>query len=127
MLTRQAVLATLLSVLAQQTAAQVVTVNCAALTGSIQRADPLIFPGQVSPHVHVAAGGTSFGQTETNAQAVAAKATTCDKFYDKSSYWQPQLYHQNTNGTFNLVTMTGPVWQASQSCLVALINAYCMA
>lgn len=104
--------AALLSFLARQTAAQggIFTVNCGPLVGSIQRADPLLFPGVVSPHVHVAAGGTAFGQTETNAQAVAADATTCDKFYDHSSYWQPQLYHENTNGTFNLVTMTGPVW-----------------
>lgn len=124
MLNKQVVLATLLSALAQQSVAQVVTVNCAPLTGSIQRADPLIYPGQVSPHVHVAAGGTAFGQIETNAQAVAAKATTCDKFLDKSSYWQPQLYHQNNNGTFNLVTMTGPVRHVLQPYLVVPTNAY---
>lgn len=106
------ILSALWSVLAHQAEAQggVFTVNCGPLQGSIQRADPLIYPGVQSPHVHVAAGGTAFGQSETNAQAVAAQATTCDKFYDKSSYWQPQLYHQNANGTFNLVTMTGPVW-----------------
>ena len=101
----------LLSTLIGQCAAQggIFTVNCGPLTGSIQRADPLIYSGQVSPHVHVAAGGTGFGQIETNAQAVASLATTCDKHYDHSSYWQPQLYHENTNGTFSLVTMTGPV------------------
>lgn len=110
--TKHVILSSLLSALARQAAAQggVFTVNCGPLQGSIQRADPLIYPGVVSPHVHVAAGGTAFGQSETNAQAVAARATTCDKFYDKSSYWQPQLYHQNSNGTFNLVTMTGPVY-----------------
>jgi hypothetical protein len=106
---KQLILSALLSALVGHADAQVFTVNCAALTGSIQRADPLIYPGVQSPHVHVAAGGTAFGQTETNAQAVAAKATTCDKFYDKSSYWQPQLYHHNSDGTFSLVTMTGPV------------------
>ena len=105
----RAILAALLSALANRAAAQIFTVNCGILQGSIQRADPVIYSGQVSPHVHVAAGGTAFGQVESNAQAVAAYATTCDKFYDKSSYWQPQLYHQNTNGTFSLVTMTGPV------------------
>lgn len=111
MLTKDLLLSALLSVLAPQAAAQggVITVNCAALQGSIQRADPLIYPGVQSPHVHVAAGGTAFGQSQTNAQAVAARATTCDKALDKSSYWQPQLYHHNANGTFNLVTMTGPV------------------
>lgn len=81
--------ASLLSVLTSQAAAQggVINVNCGPLQGSIQRADPLVYPGAVFPHLHVAAGGTAFGQSETNAQAVAAGATTCDKFYDKSSYW----------------------------------------
>lgn len=111
MATKPLFLSALISVLASYATAQggVITVNCAALQGSIQRADPLVYPGVVSSHVHVAAGGTAFGQSETNAQAVAARATTCDKFYDKSSYWQPQLYHHNADGTFNLVTMTGPV------------------
>jgi len=115
--TSQFALATLLSALAHNVAGQLFTVNCGVLDGSIQRADPLIFPGQVSPHVHVASGGTAFGQTESSSQAVNARATTCDKFYDKSSYWQPQLYHQNANGTFSLVTMTGPaVYYLNRAC-----------
>lgn len=89
------------------TQAQLFTVNCATLT--IQRGDPIVAPGGLSPHVHVVTGGTAFQFTETNAQARNAKATTCDKLLDKSNYWQPQLYHQRTDGRFELVTMQGNV------------------
>ena len=86
---------------------QLFTVNCDPLT--IQRSDPVVFPGIVSPHVHVVTGGTAFQQTESSQTAINAKATTCDKTLDHSNYWQPQLYHQNANGTFNLVYMQGNV------------------
>ncbi|OAA67602.1 hypothetical protein ISF_03778 [Cordyceps fumosorosea ARSEF 2679] len=85
--------------------AQVFTVNCAPLT--IQRGDPIVWPGQVSPHVHVVTGGTAFQRTESNEQARDAQATTCDKLLDRSNYWQPQLYHERHDGRFELVTMQG--------------------
>ncbi|RCI16640.1 hypothetical protein L249_2572 [Ophiocordyceps polyrhachis-furcata BCC 54312] len=81
------------------------TVNCKPLT--IQRADPILFPGLISPHVHSVVGGTAFALAETNEQARAANATTCDKTLDNSNYWQPQLYHQRLDGRFELVEMQG--------------------
>ncbi|CAI6013883.1 hypothetical protein V2G26_003837 [Clonostachys chloroleuca] len=81
------------------------TVNCQPLT--IQRGDPIVFPGQISPHVHVVTGGTAFQLNQPNEVAVGAKATTCDKILDKSNYWQPQLYHQRRDGKFELVHMQG--------------------
>ncbi len=87
--------------------AQLFTVNCAPLT--IQRGDPIVFPGQISPHVHIVTGGTAFQLTQSNEQARNAQATTCDKLLDKSNYWQPQLYHQRRDGRFELVTMQGNV------------------
>lgn len=87
--------------------AQLFTVNCSPLT--IQRGDPIVSPGQISPHVHVVTGGTAFQQTQSNEQARSARATTCDKLLDKSNYWQPQLYHQRHDGRFELVTMQGNV------------------
>lgn len=63
------------------------TMNCAPLT--IQRGDPIVFPGEISPHVHVVTGGTAFQQNEPNEVAIGAKATTCDKALDNSNYWQP--------------------------------------
>lgn len=83
------------------------TVNCAPLT--IQRGDPIVFPGQISPHVHIVTGGTAFQFSQPNEVAVGAKATTCDKILDNSNYWQPQLYHQRRDGKFELVHMQGNV------------------
>ena len=88
-------------------AAQVFVVNCDPLT--IQRSDPIVSPGGMSSHVHVVTGGTGFQQTQSNAVAVASKATTCDKTLDHSNYWQPQMYYQNPNGTFSIVNMAGNV------------------
>lgn len=83
------------------------TVNCAPLT--IQRGDPIVYPGEISPHVHIVTGGTAFQLDQPNEVAVAANATTCDKILDNSNYWQPQLYHQRKDGKFELVHMQGNV------------------
>jgi hypothetical protein len=86
---------------------QLFTVNCQPLT--IQRADPIIFPGQISPHVHAVIGGTAFQQTMSATTAPDASDTTCDKKLDNSNYWQPQLYHRRTDGGFDMVTFQGSV------------------
>jgi hypothetical protein len=86
---------------------QIFTVNCQPLT--IQRGDPIISPGAISAHVHAVIGGTAFQQTMGLNTAVNAKDTTCDKKIDKSNYWQPQLYHQNSDGSFNLIHFQGSV------------------
>lgn len=100
--------------------AQLFTVNCSPLT--IQRGDPIVWPGQISPHVHVVTGGTAFQQTQSNEQARDATATTCDKLLDKSNYWQPQLYHQRHDGRFELVTMQGNVsWALLHTVWVSLL------
>lgn len=87
--------------------AQLFTVNCAPLT--VQRGDPIVWPGVLSAHVHAVVGGTAFNLTESNEAAQAAKATTCDKILDNSNYWQPQLYHQRHDGRFEIVEMQGIV------------------
>jgi hypothetical protein len=79
------------------------TVTCATLT--IQRSDPIVNPGVASGHVHAVVGGTAFNRTETNAQAVNAATTTCNRRFDKSNYWVPQLYHINGDGTFGIVPL----------------------
>lgn len=86
---------------------QLFTVNCQPLT--IQRSDPIVFPGQISPHVHAVIGGTAFQQTMSTTTAPNANDTTCDKKLDNSNYWQPQLYHQRTDGGFDMVTFQGSV------------------
>lgn len=86
---------------------QIFTVNCQPLT--IQRGDPIINPGAISAHVHAVIGGTAFQQTMGRDTALNAKDTTCDKKIDKSNYWQPQLYHQNSDGSFDIIHFQGTV------------------
>lgn len=84
-----------------------ITVSCSTLT--IQRSDPIVDPGMLSSHVHVVVGGTAFQQTMDPETAKNSKATTCDKEIDKSSYWIPQMYHQTSDGQFELVENQGNV------------------
>jgi hypothetical protein len=86
---------------------QIFTVNCQPLT--IQRVDPIISPGSISAHVHAVIGGTGIQQTMTTTTAPDSSDTTCDKKLDHSNYWQPQLYHQRTDGWFELITFQGSV------------------
>jgi hypothetical protein len=99
--------AALLVALLPAAQAQLFTVNCAPLT--IQRGDPIVSPGQVSAHVHAVVGGSNFQLRLSNDEARAARATTCDKVLDNSNYWQPQLYHQRRDGSFEIVEMEGAV------------------
>ena len=66
-------------------ASDVWTVNCGVL--SVQRSDPIVSPGAPSGHVHAISGGTAFSRSMPGIDsAVAAKATTCDKYTDHSNY-----------------------------------------
>jgi hypothetical protein len=91
------------------------TVSCETLT--IQRSDPIVDPGVASGHVHVVAGGTAFQRTMDADTAKNSKATTCDKDIDKSSYWVPQLYHQTSDGKFEIVENQGNVSWTLPRCL----------
>jgi hypothetical protein len=82
-------------------------IQCAPMT--VQRADPIVFPGQISPHVHAVAGGTNFGLTTSNEDARNSQETTCSFSIDRSQYWQPQLYHQDRAGKFELIKFLGIV------------------
>lgn len=82
-------------------------VQCGPLT--VQRGDPIVFPGTISPHVHAVVGGTAFQLEMTAEQARSSKSTTCNKMLDKSNYWQPQLYHQDRDGKFELIKFLGIV------------------
>jgi hypothetical protein len=126
---KAAVTASALALLAGVANGQVAfTVNCAPLT--IQRADPIVNPGQISGHVHAVVGGKRFGEASkpsrqnrrliyiigtafklelSNEEAKASKATTCNKLLDHSNYWQPQLYHQRQDGKFEIVPFDGAV------------------
>lgn len=82
-------------------------VQCGHLT--TQRADPIIFPGEISPHVHAVVGGTAFALETSNEAARGSKSTTCNKMLDSSNYWQPQLYHMDSDGKLELIKLLGIV------------------
>lgn len=94
-------------------------VQCGPLT--IQRGDPIVSPGQISSHVHAVVGGTAFDLEMSNEDARNSKSTTCNKLLDKSNYWQPQLYHQDRDGKFELIKLLGIV-RLSLSFITALPN-----
>ncbi|OAQ98100.1 hypothetical protein LLEC1_00784 [Akanthomyces lecanii] len=80
-------------------------VHCKPLT--VQRTDPILSPGQLSSHVHAVVGGTGYHMSMSNDDARGAQNTTCDKALDKSNYWQPQLYHQHHDDSFELIKLLG--------------------
>ncbi|OJJ43682.1 hypothetical protein ASPZODRAFT_74138 [Penicilliopsis zonata CBS 506.65] len=89
--------------------------DCNPLT--IQRSDPVYFPGTEGIHVHAIAGGTAFQRTMGPRTALAAKNTTCGFSQDKSNYWVPQLYYHLENGSFALMEFVNmPVWYRNRAC-----------
>ncbi|WWC91451.1 uncharacterized protein L201_006397 [Kwoniella dendrophila CBS 6074] len=69
------------------------------------RIDPVISPGGISSHVHSIVGSSSFKPTYTYENSMSGRCTTANVDIDRSSYWTPQLYRKNDNGTFSLVRM----------------------
>lgn len=67
------------------------------------RVDPIVSPGQASSHVHnfVGMNGVDANTTTVEALDDASTCTTAPLTDDKSSYWAPQLYQYNKNGTFS--------------------------
>ncbi|KAF9523132.1 hypothetical protein CPB83DRAFT_821895 [Crepidotus variabilis] len=77
--------------------------GCAQLV--TERFDPLITPGQVSPHVHQIIGGNAFNLTmnpENDLPGIAT-CTTCRFKEDKSNYWTAVMYFKHPNGSFTRV------------------------
>ncbi|TFK27413.1 hypothetical protein FA15DRAFT_653675 [Coprinopsis marcescibilis] len=67
-----------------------------------QRFDPLVTPGQVSPHVHQIVGGNAFNLTmhpDLDVPGIAT-CTTCRFKEDKSNYWTAVMYFKHANGSF---------------------------
>jgi len=94
-----------LATLAAAVVGDTFTVNCVPLT--IQRSDPIVYPGIASAHVHSVAGGNAFSRTMNGVySANDATATTCNKALDHSNYWVPQLYHY-ANGQYEMVKFLG--------------------
>ncbi|CAG8979221.1 hypothetical protein HYALB_00011278 [Hymenoscyphus albidus] len=78
----------------------------------IQRADPIVNPGQlivfkVSGHVHTIVGGNGFGFQMDFAATQRSTCSSCLVKEDLSNYWVPILYFKGPDGKFTEVTQTG--------------------
>ncbi|KAJ3532892.1 hypothetical protein NMY22_g7560 [Coprinellus aureogranulatus] len=68
-----------------------------------ERLDPLVTPGQVSPHLHQIVGGNAFNITMDPAKGDIGQMATCTSCRfkeDKSNYWTAVLYFKHRNGSF---------------------------
>ncbi|TEB24676.1 hypothetical protein FA13DRAFT_1292984 [Coprinellus micaceus] len=71
----------------------------------VERFDPLVTPGMVSPHLHQIVGGDAFdiGMHADNDLPTMSTCTTCTYSEDFSNYWTAVLYFKHQNGTFQRV------------------------
>ncbi|CZR39290.1 uncharacterized protein FPRO_05517 [Fusarium proliferatum ET1] len=74
---------------------------------TLQRADPIVNPGQLSSHAHTVMGGNGFNFTMDYDTARASTCTTCKAREDLSNYWIPNLYYRGPDGTFQDVPQSG--------------------
>lgn len=73
----------------------------------LERADPIIDPGQVSGHVHTISGGNGFDFEMDYAKANSSTCSSCPIKKDLSNYWTPKLYYVAEDGTFEDVPQAG--------------------
>ncbi|TVY13974.1 hypothetical protein LARI1_G009154, partial [Lachnellula arida] len=72
------------------------------------RLDPLKYYGAISDHMHTIHGSSGFSDTAATAELLAGDCTSCQVTQDKSAYWTPALYFQNSaTGEFSLVDQVG--------------------
>ncbi|KAJ3510067.1 hypothetical protein NMY22_g16086 [Coprinellus aureogranulatus] len=83
-----------------QSATATIRFGCSQLV--TQRFDPLVTPGQISPHVHQIIGGNAFNITmdPNEDYSKTATCTTCRFKEDKSNYWTAVLYFKHANGSY---------------------------
>jgi len=68
---------------------------------TIERLDPIDFPGIVSPHTHMAFGGSAFAPALPPGKPIST-CTSCEVANDGSIYWVPLLYVKD-NGEYRAV------------------------
>lgn len=73
----------------------------------VERADPIVNPGNISGHLHTIMGGNAFDFTMDYETTQASTCTSCRVRGDLSNYWIPVLYYQHKNGTFEQVKQIG--------------------
>lgn len=67
-----------------------------------ERLDPLVTPGQVSPHLHQIIGGNAFNLSMDMRNDISkiATCTTCRFVEDKSNYWTAVMFFKHPNGSY---------------------------
>ena len=65
----------------------------------LERADPIVNPGQVAGHVHTISGGNGFDFEMDYGKANASTCSSCPIKKDLSNYWTPKLYYMAEDGT----------------------------
>jgi hypothetical protein len=88
---------------------QIFKLDCAVLLS--ERGDPIKSPGLPNPdsHTHAIVGGTGFNLSMSLELAPDSKDTTCNRPFDHSNYWQPHLYYQSANNSFEAMEFLGAV------------------
>ncbi|KAL1742650.1 hypothetical protein HDZ31DRAFT_26560, partial [Schizophyllum fasciatum] len=70
----------------------------------------IMYPGNVSNHVHTIMGGSNFG-LDTNISALRdSECTSMPIAQDKSNYWFPHLYFQWANGSYTSLDAASTVY-----------------
>ncbi|PHH65627.1 hypothetical protein CDD81_1713 [Ophiocordyceps australis] len=74
----------------------------------LARMDPIMNPGEMSPHVHSIHGSSGFTESASTQDLLDGGCTSCRVTQDKSSYWHPALYFQHADtASYELVPQVG--------------------
>ncbi|KAI0881081.1 uncharacterized protein GGS22DRAFT_75418 [Annulohypoxylon maeteangense] len=81
--------------------------ECRGRTG-LARIDPIMDLGKLSPHIHTVHGSSGFNLAATYDDLTGGNCTSCAVSQDKSAYWTPALYFQDTStNEFEIVPQVG--------------------
>lgn len=80
--------------------------ECRARSG-VGQVDPLMTPGEVSPHAHIIHGSGNFGFNANEQTLKASDCTSCAVTQDKSAYWTPPLMFMDDKGNTEMVEQVG--------------------
>lgn len=73
----------------------------------VERADPIVAPGQVSNHLHTIMGGNGFDYIMDYNSTQQSTCSSCTVIGDNSNYWTPTMWYQAEDGSFEEVDQLG--------------------
>ncbi|KAK6954145.1 hypothetical protein Daesc_004107 [Daldinia eschscholtzii] len=81
--------------------------ECHGRTG-LARIDPIMDAGVISPHIHTVHGSSGFSLSATYDELRQGSCSSCAVKQDKSAYWTPALYFQDSDTKqFEIVPQVG--------------------